>query len=85
MGLCVTLCGIGMYNWLKFHERQAEPIELGQDQYIEEDTPRRAQLYSLVAESTPMLLVNNDYDDQDDINSESDIELHSHTKPLNHA
>ncbi|KAG2178947.1 hypothetical protein INT43_001794 [Umbelopsis isabellina] len=85
MGLCVTLCGIGMYNWLKFHERQSEPIEVGQERYIEEDMPRRTQLYSLVAESTPMLLVDNDYDDQDDDNSESDIELHSNARPLSHT
>jgi hypothetical protein len=55
MGLCVTLCGIALYNWMKFHERRQEPIELGQDDDMEEDVPRRTQMYSQVAESTPML------------------------------
>ncbi|GAB5589146.1 hypothetical protein Unana1_04046 [Umbelopsis nana] len=74
LGLCVTLCGIGMYNWMKFHERRQEPIELGQDE-VEEDVPRRTQMYNQVAESTPMLLVDNEYHDPDESDNDSDIEL----------
>lgn len=84
LGLCVTLCGIALYNWMKFHERRQEPIELGQDDDMEEDVPRRTQMYSQVAESTPMLLVDNEYHDQDEASDDgSDIELQAnrHTTP----
>lgn len=59
---------------MKFHERRQEPIELGQDE-VEEDVPRRTQMYSQVAESTPMLLVDNEYHDPDESDNDSDIEL----------
>jgi solute carrier family 35 protein C2 len=80
LGLCVTLFGIGVYNWMKFHERKQEPIELGLDHDGEEQTPRRGQMYSLVAESTPMLLVDNEYHDQDDSEDGSDIELQANRR-----
>jgi hypothetical protein len=69
---------------MKFHERRQEPIELGQDDDMEEDVPRRTQMYSQVAESTPMLLVDNEYHDQDEESDDgSDIELQAnrHTTP----
>jgi hypothetical protein len=69
---------------MKFHERRQEPIELGQDDDMEEDVPRRTQMYSQVAESTPMLLVDNEYHDQDEVSDDgSDIELQAnrHTTP----
>jgi solute carrier family 35 protein C2 len=75
MGLCVTLFGIGLYNWMKFHERRPDQIEFGQDNDTEFDDSRRTQIYSQVAESTPMLLVDNEYHDEDESDMESDIEL----------
>ena len=76
MGLCVTLFGIALYNWMKFHERRRpEQIELGQDDDAGYEEPRRTQMYSQVAESTPMLLVDNEYHDEDESDMESDIEL----------
>ncbi|KAI9270842.1 Rrp15p-domain-containing protein [Sporodiniella umbellata] len=50
IGLCITLFGIGLYNWLKFKKTQ-EPVESNQKA---EPHP----MYNNVAESTPMLLVN---------------------------
>ncbi|CAO3684418.1 unnamed protein product [Umbelopsis ramanniana] len=76
MGLCVTLFGIALYNWMKFQERRRpEQIELGQDDDAGYEEPRRTQMYSQVAESTPMLLVDNEYHDEDESDMESDIEL----------
>ncbi|CEI94251.1 Putative Permease of the drug/metabolite transporter [Rhizopus microsporus] len=41
IGLCITLFGIGLYNWLKFKMM----------------SQKEKKVYSTVAESTPMLLV----------------------------
>ncbi|KAI8575707.1 hypothetical protein K450DRAFT_260424 [Umbelopsis ramanniana AG] len=79
MGLCVTLFGIALYNWMKFHERRPEQIELGQEVDAGYEEPRRTQMYSQVAESTPMLLVDNEYHDEEDSESDIELEANRHT------
>jgi solute carrier family 35, member C2 len=80
LGLCVTLFGIALYNWMKFHERRSEQIELGQEDDAGYEEPRRTQMYSQVAESTPMLLVDNEYhEDESDMESDIELEANRHT------
>lgn len=72
---------------MKFQERRRpEQIELGQDDDAGYEEPRRTQMYSQVAESTPMLLVDNEYHDEDESDMESDIELEAnrHTTTTAH-
>ncbi|CEP13443.1 hypothetical protein [Parasitella parasitica] len=95
IGLCITLFGIGLYNWLKLKmitakaRKDIAAIDVGQeethrsqstqmeeddgydDDYDEYGVDRAAShhLYSTVAESTPILLVDgglNTYRDSDD-------------------
>lgn len=72
IGLCITLFGIGLYNWLKMRNTtvqsrmQARDHELGSAEISDSDDlhghERRPRdhpqhMYSMVAESTPILLV----------------------------
>lgn len=91
IGLCITLFGIGLYNWLKFKlitakaRKDTAAIDIGQEenhrlQNIEDDDDddddefgldrsTSHHLYSTVAESTPILLVDGglqSYRDSDD-------------------
>ncbi|KAI8365112.1 triose-phosphate transporter family-domain-containing protein [Blakeslea trispora] len=88
IGLCITLFGIGLYNWLKFKaialkarketasletEEQVHQLdglqEVGSDEFDEHDIP--THLYSTVAESTPILLIDggmSNYRDSEDYN-----------------
>ncbi|KAI9480415.1 MAG: triose phosphate transporter [Benjaminiella poitrasii] len=92
IGLCITLFGIGLYNWLKFkilntgrqhkesiptidHEEEEARFSIGSL----DDNNRRASstyhMYSTVAESTPILLVDGGmtaYRDEEEENSRRD-------------
>lgn len=71
IGLCITLFGIGLYNWLKLKTTTQEPID-------SENRVENHQMYNNVAESTPMLLVDGgDYYKEDEDEDEHDrFELH---------
>jgi solute carrier family 35 protein C2 len=101
VGLCITLFGIGLYNWFKFKMMTSKArkeirhqaalsgdseIEQVYDIEDEEEQPTRHHLYSTVAESTPILLIDGgltsnyrDSDDQDhllgSINEDDDEEM----------
>lgn len=88
IGLCITLFGIGLYNWLKFKvitakaRKDTAAIDVGQEENhqlhsVQDDddgfgldrTASHHHLYSTVAESTPILLVDGglqSYRDSDD-------------------
>ncbi|KAL0146246.1 triose-phosphate transporter family-domain-containing protein [Mucor lusitanicus] len=96
IGLCITLFGIGLYNWLKFKmitakaRKETAAIDVGQeenhrlggamaddesDDDYELDRSASHHLYSTVAESTPILLVDGGlsaYRDSDDIRRSHD-------------
>jgi solute carrier family 35 protein C2 len=80
IGLCITLFGIGLYNWLKFKmitaktRKETAGIEVEEghrrltdsdhqdenDSDLEDDDDERNtshHMYSMVAESTPILLI----------------------------
>ncbi|CAO3689958.1 unnamed protein product [Rhizopus stolonifer] len=71
IGLCITLFGIGLYNWLKLKITTQEPVD-------SENRVENHQMYNNVAESTPMLLVDGgDYYKEDEDEDEHDkFELH---------
>jgi solute carrier family 35 protein C2 len=54
IGLCITLFGIGLYNWFKLKMVTSRKQVTDEDQ---EETTSSHHLYSTVAESTPILLV----------------------------
>lgn len=100
IGLCITLFGIGLYNWLKFKmitakaRKETAAIDVGleeshrlhgggedrsdddeDDDDYELDRSASHHLYSTVAESTPILLVDGGlsaYRDSDDIRRSHD-------------
>lgn len=97
IGLCITLFGIGLYNWLKFKmitakaRKETAAIDVGQeethrlhgdgeeedesDDDYDRDRSASHHLYSTVAESTPILLVDgglSGYRDSDDIRRSHD-------------
>ncbi|KAL1924649.1 uncharacterized protein VTP21DRAFT_4303 [Calcarisporiella thermophila] len=68
LGLCITLVGIALYNWLKLRRMSTEvrqklevtPGDLGEEIMEDEDEeerpqPRKSGVYNLVAESTLLL------------------------------
>lgn len=68
VGLCITLFGIGLYNWLKFRVMRAkarketaaleDPVTPTlHEQDAEDYSMDDIHIYSTVAESTPILLV----------------------------
>ncbi|KAI8381568.1 triose-phosphate transporter family-domain-containing protein [Radiomyces spectabilis] len=67
IGLCITLFGIGLYNWLKMRNLSVntqktmeaeDDLRLEEEPFQEEHNPHHSShLYSMVAESTPILLV----------------------------
>ncbi|OZJ02586.1 hypothetical protein BZG36_03651 [Bifiguratus adelaidae] len=80
-GLCVALCGIALFNWLKVKAHVAKVGDVGREggvAIVEPDAGYRRRkslhVYSLVAESTPMLLLNNGMtvDDMDETDEEDD-------------
>jgi solute carrier family 35 protein C2 len=77
VGLCITLFGIGLYNWLKLKMSSTatnhEPVENKME--------NNHQIYNNVAESTPMLIVDSgDYyresDDDDNDEEHNRFEMH---------
>jgi solute carrier family 35 protein C2 len=96
IGLCITLFGIGLYNWLKMKAlslksqkdvREQDIIEDGHESDQEEEDHYEMSrsgshhLYSMVAESTPILLVdggltNNYRDSEDSDRRHNQYELH---------
>lgn len=84
VGLCITLFGIGLYNWLKMRaaalkaRKQVRDQELAAEHGMDfslEQHDRQQHMYSMVAESTPILLADGgmteyrdsiDYDDDND-------------------
>jgi solute carrier family 35 protein C2 len=96
IGLCITLFGIGLYNWLKMKAmslkaqkdvREQDIIEDGHESDQEEEGHYEMNrsgshhLYSMVAESTPILLVdggltNNYRDSEDSDRRHNQYELH---------
>ncbi|CAO3608713.1 unnamed protein product [Cunninghamella blakesleeana] len=116
IGLCVTLFGIGLYNWLKMRaasirarkelaqqenaisNHMMEDLDNGNDEYgninnndhdrAEDlsgfDSQRLPPLYNVLAESTPMLLMDGriaNYKDDDD-DDDDDDEQDSNTKNI---
>ncbi|KAI8061809.1 triose-phosphate transporter family-domain-containing protein [Gilbertella persicaria] len=93
IGLCITLFGIGLYNWLKFKviaakahketasletEEQHRVVdglqEVDSDEFDDNDMIRHNHMYSTVAESTPILLIDGgltNYRDSEDYNRRS--------------
>lgn len=75
IGLCITLFGIGLYNWFKLkivtaRARKVQHTDDGEEE-DEDQTNKNSShhLYSTVAESTPILLVDgglSTYRDSDD-------------------
>ncbi|KAI8371202.1 triose-phosphate transporter family-domain-containing protein [Choanephora cucurbitarum] len=66
IGLCITLFGIGLYNWLKFKamaiksrkEVQEAPLDsLDGLEEVDSEHDIPTPMYSTVAESTPILLI----------------------------
>ncbi|KAI8141339.1 triose-phosphate transporter family-domain-containing protein [Fennellomyces sp. T-0311] len=64
VGLCITLFGIGLYNWLKLRKAALQARKEVHDQELEgprasdeSNEHHRPHMYSMVAESTPILLV----------------------------
>lgn len=95
IGLCITLFGIGLYNWFKLkmmstrkeihHKGGHEALPSTEEQVEEEEEEdeeepvRHHHLYSTVAESTPILLIDGgftsnyrDSDDEDHLLSQID-------------
>lgn len=74
IGLCITLFGIGLYNWfkLKIVTARARKVQHADEEEEDEDQTNKNSshhLYSTVAESTPILLVDgglSTYRDSDD-------------------
>ena len=85
VGLCITLFGIGLYNWLKLRKATQQAHKEVRDQELEVSRPsneseqhRRPHLYSMVAESTPILLVDGAMTNyRDSIDSDDD---HKHSR-----
>ncbi|KAF7725815.1 Triose-phosphate Transporter [Apophysomyces ossiformis] len=87
IGLCITLFGIGLYNWMKMREamQQAPKQPIDHELAKDEDEPLTApkHLYSMVAESTPFLVVDGaltayreeDDDDHDDNHKHDQYEM----------
>ncbi|RUS21983.1 hypothetical protein BC937DRAFT_90743 [Endogone sp. FLAS-F59071] len=78
-GLCITLLGIGAYNYLKIQQaRRSDDPRAGTEVRLsadEEGRPRPSMhVYSMVAESTPMLLLDGGmmgaYEDDEDEDDE---------------
>ncbi|KAI9252935.1 triose-phosphate transporter family-domain-containing protein [Phascolomyces articulosus] len=100
IGLCITLFGIGLYNWLKMRRATLQARKEVRDQELdgmldneENGSSRehhhhhpREPMYSMVAESTPILLVDGAMTNyRDSIDSDSDDDLgnnknHHHTR-----
>ncbi|KAI9490341.1 triose-phosphate transporter family-domain-containing protein [Zychaea mexicana] len=101
IGLCITLFGIGLYNWLKLRRATRQAHKDVRDQELEGalDTEAisdrehrrhhhhpREPMYSMVAESTPMLLVDGamssyrDSTDSNDLINDGDNGKHQHAR-----
>ncbi|RUP48351.1 hypothetical protein BC936DRAFT_144678 [Jimgerdemannia flammicorona] len=89
-GLCVTLLGIGAYNYLKIWQLQVSGDRQGAAEVrlaVDDDQPARPRpsihLYNMVAESTPMLLMDgrmmggyeDDEEDEEDDNGREVLEM----------
>ena len=98
IGLCITLFGIGLYNWLKIQRATRQARKDVRDQELEgmldnndENDPDREHhrhprepMYSMVAESTPILLVDGamtNYRDSADSDSDDNLSVNkNHTR-----
>lgn len=77
-GLCITLLGIGAYNYLKIQQARSDGRRAGAEVRLpagDESRPRPSMhVYSMVAESTPMLLLDGGimgaYEDDEDEDDE---------------
>ncbi|KAG2217411.1 hypothetical protein INT45_004869 [Circinella minor] len=86
IGLCITLFGIALYNWLKIQRATRQARKDGHEQELEDMLDNndenehhrhsREPMYSMVAESTPILMVDGAMTNyRDNVDSDSDDNL----------